>query len=491
MVNTIETAEGVFRKILVAESAVPELEKSVKKLARVAKRLNLFPIPVLTVDWSSKREVKKTYISATRDGAEIVGESRSVCLVPVVDASILMPDTGKVMATGGWTVLGSLSKTDEGLEVNAFRAVNLPLITPYRDRNSMACEHCKAKRNRAKTLILRNNDGHTMQVGRECAHNYVTDIAAALAALEFHDLESSVFSVDDSGEVYEYGFAGARTLRAFDIEDALAEICACIRKDGGFSPSKTWVADRHSEEGGRYETNDHATWRTVRWQMTEIGRISGKDRYDAYCEFDRLADEARQMEATYPGNPAVARAVELALAEVAFKRAEFDRKHNPLYPRAAEDDAAANALIEWISTLEIDAEKDEFLANLKDLVVAGFVSERRLSFLAALPGAKTRWERKQDEVNNPPTTPAPTGRVEVTGEVVSVKHKVNEFTGGDVYKMLVLLSDRNKVYCSVPRGVDPDNAKGMKIRFVARFDRSPDDEHFSFGSRPTLKEVLS
>lgn len=491
MVNTFETTEGISRKILVAESSVDDLEKAVKKLARVAKRLKLSPIPELTVDWSSRREVKKTYVNAVRDGAEIVSESRSVCLVPVVDASILMPDTGKVMANGNWVVLGSLAKTDEGLEVNAFRAVNIPLITPYRDRNSMECEHCKAKRNRAKTLILRNSEGRTMQVGRECAHNYVTDISTALAAIEFQDFVGSVVSVDADGEVYEYGFAGARALRAFDVDDALAEICACIRKDGGFSPSKIWVPALRYDEEGRYEANESATWRQVRYQLTERVRISGEERYSAYCEFERLEEEGRAFAAANPNDANAKRACELVLADVAAKRADFDRKHAVLYPRAAEDEVAAAALIEWISNVEVDAENDEFLTNLKDLVAAGFVSERRLSFLAALPGAKARWERKQNEVNNPPTTPAPTGRVEVTGEVISIKHRVNEFTGDDVYKMLVLLNDRNKVYCSVPRGVNHDTAKGMKIRFVARFERSKDDEHFSFGSRPTLKEVLS
>jgi hypothetical protein len=390
------------------------------------------------------------------------------------------------MATGGWSVLGSLTKTDEGLEVCAFRAVNLPAITPYRDRNAMECEHCKAKRNRAKTLVIRNDAGKTMQVGRECAHNYVTDISSALSALEFQDLLVSTFSDGEGGE-FEYGFSGARTLRAFDTEEALAEICACIRRDGRFIPSKTWVGD---SENGHWEVNDDATWRTVRHQMIERKRLSDDERAAAYADFDRRMAELETSRAEFAaaGNTALVDVLTRNISAVAVERGNFDRDNTPSYPIAEADALDAADLIAWISNLEL-TESDEFLTNLKDLVTAGFVSERRIAFLAALPGAKTRWIRNQERVSNPPTTPAPVGRIEVSGEIISVKERINEFTGTSVYKMLVLLSCRNKVYCSLPSSVNPDSAKGKKIKFVARFERSQDDEHFSFGSRPKLVEI--
>ena len=81
-----------------------------------------------------------------------------------------------------------------------------------------------------------------------------------------------------------------------------------------------------------------------------------------------------------------------------------------------------------------------------------------------------------------PTAPAPEGRAEVTGTVLSIKVVQNDF--GSAVKLLVRLTDNNKVWVTKPSGSDAQ--RGWTVSLRATFERSHDDEHFAFGSRPHL-----
>lgn len=480
------TTDSTVREITVAESATPDLEKVVRRLVRTAKRLGLTPEPRLEIDWSTRREVtqRRTSVSVGEDGAG--SESHSTYLVPVVTAHLQLPDTGAVQATGGWRVLGSLTKTDEGLEVNAFAAANIPFIAPYRDHNRMECDHCRANRNRSKTIVIRDAAGTTKQVGRECVHAYVTDLALVLGALEFQELIVALLGGGD-GEPVEYGFSGARTLRAFDTVDALTEVCACIRADGRYIPSKSWIKDDHHQDGGYYDRNPNATWRTVVRQMTERKRLTAQERLELAEKIERVEAEMFAASVTAGGANVdeVVRTAAMAVisAKIAERRA-LGSMAEVLYPLATEDAVKANELIAWLET--VTAPDNEFLAALKDVAVAGFVSERKVALWAALPVAKERHEREAARVNNPPATLAPEGRHVVEGTVLSVKEKEG-FNGASVWKMTVELTDRNRVYVSVPSGLDAETlARGAHVKFKATFTRSHDDAHFAFGKVPKL-----
>lgn len=90
------------------------------------------------------------------------------------------------------------------------------------------------------------------------------------------------------------------------------------------------------------------------------------------------------------------------------------------------------------------------------------------------------------------TKPFPTGaKQKVEGTVIS--HKWQEASNpawGSTHKMLVEIEGNNRVWLTVPSkigdlGVD---IKGMKVRLVADLEQSRDDEHFGFGSRPSVKK---
>lgn len=111
--------------------------------------------------------------------------------------------------------------------------------------------------------------------------------------------------------------------------------------------------------------------------------------------------------------------------------------------------------------------------------------------------------------------PAPTGRVAVTGEIVSCKVQESDF--GTQYKVLVKDDQGFKVWCSLPSAQrseqhdlfydwvqekgsylgdfgpwcffvgtgDFQGVKGRRITFTATLEPSKDDVSFAFGSRPT------
>lgn len=77
---------------------------------------------------------------------------------------------------------------------------------------------------------------------------------------------------------------------------------------------------------------------------------------------------------------------------------------------------------------------------------------------------------------------APTGRVPVTGQVVSIKTQDGFY--GPVQKMLIVLENNSKVWVTVPSKASVE--KGQTITVTATWTPSNDDKSFAFGSRPTV-----
>jgi hypothetical protein len=95
--------------------------------------------------------------------------------------------------------------------------------------------------------------------------------------------------------------------------------------------------------------------------------------------------------------------------------------------------------------------------------------------------------------------PAPSGRVEFTGVIKSVKFKANDFGGS--FKAVVLADGGFKVYTALPKAVldtvkiygrnleqrELDTLKGRKLTLKVTLKVSDNDPGFAFGSRPAGK----
>lgn len=82
--------------------------------------------------------------------------------------------------------------------------------------------------------------------------------------------------------------------------------------------------------------------------------------------------------------------------------------------------------------------------------------------------------------------PADAGRIKITGEVISQKTVEGDY--GVQFKMLVRDDRGFKVWGTEPSSISPE--KGSRVSFMAKVERSKDDEFFGFFSRPTKAEIL-
>lgn len=96
------------------------------------------------------------------------------------------------------------------------------------------------------------------------------------------------------------------------------------------------------------------------------------------------------------------------------------------------------------------------------------------------------------------TAEFPSGRQDVEGEIISARVKDSDF--GTSYKMLVKLTDGNKVWGTIPETLweqlhriddeySIDAFRGCQVKFTATFEVSRDDEHFGFFKRPAKAEL--
>ena len=186
-------------------------------------------------------------------------------------------------------------------------------------------------------------------------------------------------------------------------------------------------------------------------------------------------------------------------------RARADRK------RAAKEAAAVTALAEWRAALGARvAVVDRLIAeHTPEQYASGFLSEMavRAAYRPLTDGQLAAVERalaQRDAEAAAPVVPAPEGRVEVIGEVISVKDVEDTFSpyGGTVWKMTVKADGGYRVHCTIPSSLGPEMItasydedmyalRGSRIRFTATLTRSADDESFAFGKRPSKATRLS
>jgi hypothetical protein len=134
---------------------------------------------------------------------------------------------------------------------------------------------------------------------------------------------------------------------------------------------------------------------------------------------------------------------------------------------------------------------NEFIADVgHKLLRYGGLSEKQVAAVLKNRDREAEFAAKREaEAAKLADAPAlAEGRYEIEGDVVSVKSGENDY--GFWMKMLVKMDDGNKVYGTVPSALGSPE-KGERVQFTAKVDRSPDDEHFGFFSRPTKATHLN
>jgi hypothetical protein len=155
-------------------------------------------------------------------------------------------------------------------------------------------------------------------------------------------------------------------------------------------------------------------------------------------------------------------------------------------------------VVEWMEEQNWDTESFGFLLDMhRAMEQWGSLTENQTNAVRKI--MVKRQEQAAAKLNEvTPTTPAPTGRVQVEGEVLSHRYQDSYF--GTAHKMLVKLDDGNKVWGTVAESIESSlfdtttqsytELRGQRVRFTATFEQSKDDEHFSFFKRPSKAVVV-
>jgi hypothetical protein len=165
----------------------------------------------------------------------------------------------------------------------------------------------------------------------------------------------------------------------------------------------------------------------------------------------------------------------------AQRQARYDKKVAAQQAKAqANKDRFAAAHPElWAA---MDAAEAGFLFSLAEQVTRnGDLSDKQIDAAERA----VAWDAKRG-AEKAAAADAPTGKVEVEGEVLTTKWTTGQFPA---YKMMVKADTGYRVWVTVPQAIDPE--KGDRVRFTATLEQSDDDATFAFGKRPTGAELVS
>jgi hypothetical protein len=133
-----------------------------------------------------------------------------------------------------------------------------------------------------------------------------------------------------------------------------------------------------------------------------------------------------------------------------------------------------------------DRPYNDFMADLRDkLQRYGSLSDKQVACITRNierdAERQARFAEREAKLADVPALAE--GRYEITGTVRSTKWQENQF--GGALKMLVEFDDGNRVWGTVPKALGWDGLEDRRVAFTAKVERSKDDEHFGFYSRPT------
>jgi len=224
--NETENEIEIFR---IPEWNVERLEQAIQKLNKRAEKLGVPPLEIvnhgeeLVPDPEFTRNVSLDAFGAPM--RKIPYED-----IPKVKV-VLISINGEGPKLAGYTFVGALDHIvlPGSVVVNTVPGQTVP--QEYFD-NDPVCDHCGKIRRRNQTFVLKHEDGHHTQVGRQCIKDFLghdpSGIVRLLTAM-WKLLES--FSDEDNDEWYGRGGGGNRDWQ-FEHDQVLKATAAIIRTFG-------------------------------------------------------------------------------------------------------------------------------------------------------------------------------------------------------------------------------------------------------------------
>lgn len=127
----------------------------------------------------------------------------------------------------------------------------------------------------------------------------------------------------------------------------------------------------------------------------------------------------------------------------------------------------------------------DYAHNIRALAGAKFVPPSKIGFVASMPAA---YIRSLEEQAPKPTAPAPTGRVTIVGEIISLKEVHTDW--GPSTKAVIAVEPGWRLYVTLPGAID-HAVRGDVVSMSVDVTPSRDDVTFAFGKRPTKARFVS
>ena len=178
-------------------------------------------------------------------------------------------------------------------------------------------------------------------------------------------------------------------------------------------------------------------------------------------------------------------------------RREYEDDWAEINERDEDADAAiAQAAMEWICS--VDARDNDYLLNLKALVLKPVWTRKDLGLGASIVSSYLREQGKMaeraardaaDAERKATAEPAPAGKTTVTGVVTSTGTKVNDFGVRDVW---TVQDDRGfRVWGTTPKAlVDQGVKAGNRVTFTITLEPKSEDPTFAFTSGRASKPAI-
>jgi hypothetical protein len=152
--------------------------------------------------------------------------------------------TGMAPKLAGWTFVATLQHEEGGTILRTVPTVELPegALKPYR-KALPQCDHCKAKRRRNDTFVVRHDDGTIKQVGRNC----LADFTGCKSPQTIAAMAQFLATASGLAEEFE-GWSEGKGEIIENAVDYLAFVAMAIRTSGWMSRTKAREQDEFGQQ---------------------------------------------------------------------------------------------------------------------------------------------------------------------------------------------------------------------------------------------------
>lgn len=165
-------------------------------------------------------------------------------------------------------------------------------------------------------------------------------------------------------------------------------------------------------------------------------------------------------------------------------RAEARKARFTIYTKRQAFLATRPDVAEALATIDNPVHAKNLFAHdvLRKLDQYGELSEKQIASVLTSLQRDREYAARRTAEESEPKGDAPSGRVVVTGTVLSTKDVESQY--GWTTKMLLKLENNARAWLTVPSGSEIERGDTVTVR--ATFEVSRDDKSFAFGKRPTL-----